>query len=258
MKKKIKDSIIIKAATIAALMISLLFLASSTCSKKNDLKCISLCFSYPVNSYKEKDEIKIYNLKDTISIFYYSDYLIYRLSPTVRFETGEKVKGTEPYFIYNKKNKLGLLFSSLEDSTQGITYPVDSFLINRALKGKDLDIPVDSLWSLIGVVKGKDGILIEKYGSIKPGDEMTIDSIYYYYSKKMIKVEYSFSKKLDSVNRMKLFKARFLFNSKYSSSNKIVLPKRELSLEMREEIASDSKEILSLVKKFQNGNRSLK
>jgi len=254
MVKKIKNPIIIKAATIAALMILFLFLGSYTCSKKSDLKCLGLCFNYPISIYKENDEIKIYNLKDTILIFYYSDYILYRLSPTIRFETGEKLKGTEPYFVYNKKDDFGFLFSSINDSSKGTKYPVDSFLANRGLKGKDFDIPIDSLWSLADEIMVKEDILMVKYGSLKQGDETTIDSIYYYYSKNMNKIEYSFSKKLDSIKAMKLFKIRFLYNERTSTDNKIILPKRELSFEMTEESAPNPQKIIEFIKKFESGS----
>lgn len=252
MRSKKKHLIIIKAATNAALMISFLFLVSSTCLKKNTLKCISLSYSFPTSVYRENDEIKIYTLKDTILIFYYSDYLIYRLPPTVKFETDEQIKGTEPYFIYNKKDSFGIFFNSLTDSSSGIICRVDSFLFNRGFKVKDIDFPVDSIWHLMEVKKDKDGIVIEKYGIMKPGDELSVDTIYYYYSKKMNKMEYSFSKKLDSISRKKLFKARFLFNSKFSNSNKLVLPKREISFEIREVDPRDPKDVFSIIKKYQN------
>jgi len=250
-EKKKKLLIIIKAAANAALMSSFLLFVSFTCSKKNTLKCISLCYGLPTNIYRENDEIKIYTLKDTILIFYYSDYVIYRLPPTVKFETDEQIKGTEPYFIYNKKDSFGIFFNSLTDSSSGITCRVDSFLFNRGFKVKDIDRPVDSISPLMEVKKVKDGV-VEKYGLIKQGDEMSIDTIYYYYSKKMNNIEYSFSKKLDSISRKKLFKVRLLYNSKFSSSNKSVLPKREISFEIREVTPPDPKEVFSIMKKYQN------
>ena len=102
------------------------------------------------------------------------------------------------------------------------------------------------------VKKDKDGIVIEKYGMMKQGDEMSIDTIYYYYSKKMNNIEYSFSKKLDSISRKKLFKVRLLYNSKFSSSNKSVLPKREISFEIREVTPPDPKDVFSIFRKYQN------
>ncbi|HEY5772437.1 MAG TPA: hypothetical protein VIS75_07410, partial [Chitinophagaceae bacterium] len=147
----------------------------------------------------------------------------------------------------------GFLFTSINDSSRGKKYLVDSFLANRGLKGKDFDIPIDSLWSLTEVIKVKEDILFEKYGSLKQGDETTIDSIYYYYSKDMNKIEYSFSKKLDSIKAMKLFKVRFLYNERTSTSNKIILPKRELSFELIEETASNPQKIIEFIIKFESG-----
>ena len=253
MSKKQRNSTIIKVAVTATLIIILLFSGSYTCSKKDNLKSIGLCYNYPLSTYKENNKIKIYDIKDTILIFYYSDYVVYRLSATRQFETGEKLKGTEPYFIYNKKNDFGFLFNSLNDSSQGIKYPLDSFLANRGLKGKDFDIPVDSLWSLTEVVKIKKNSLLEKYTSLKQGDETTIDSIYYYYSKDMNKIEYSFSKKLDSIRAMKLYKIRLLYNQRISVSNEVLLPKRELSFEIITENVYDPRKIIEFIKKFENG-----
>lgn len=250
MRKKIRQWKIIKVATNATLMISFLLFVSSTCSQKKDLKGVRLSFSAPVNIYKKNEEIKVALLKDTVSLFYYSDYLIYRLLPTAKWETGENIKGTESYFIYKKQDSCGILFNSLTDTSYGIICRIDSFLYNRALRGKDLDIPVDSLWSIMEVKKEKGGILIEEYGLTKQGDEMSVDSIYYYYSKKMNKVQYSFSKKLDSIRGMKLFKFRLLFNPKFSKSHNYILPKREISFEIREEGPPNEKEILSLIKKY--------
>jgi len=246
MVKEFKNLIIIKAAITAALM--MIFLGSYTCSKKNNLKCLGLCFNYPLSTYKENDKIKIYTLKDTLLIFYYSDYILYRLSPTIRFETGEKLRGTEPYFAYNKRDDFGFLFTSLNDSSKGTKYPVDSFLAARGLRGKDFDNPIDSLWTLTEVIKDKEVMLLEKYGSLKQGDETTIDSIYYYYSKDMNRIEYSFSKKLDSIKAMKLFKARFLYNERVSTSNEIILPKRELSFELIEESAPNPQKVIEFIK----------
>src|SRR4030095_4671793 len=103
-----------------------------------------------------------------------SDYLIYRLPAIVKFETDEKIEGTEPYFIYNKQDSFGILFNSLTDSSSGMTCRVDSFLFNRGFKVKDIDIPVDSVWPLMEVKKDKGGVLIEKYGMAKQRDEMSI------------------------------------------------------------------------------------
>lgn len=250
MLKKQANTLFIKAAPVAALMILFLFLGSHTCSN-NRLTSIELSFSYPVSFYKEKDEIKIYNITDTLLIFYYSDYILYRLSGTKKFETGEKIAGSEPYFIFNKKSKSGFLFSSLNDSSMGTKFPIDSFLANRGARGKDFDFPVDSAWSLVEVVRNNQSIIIDKYGFIKQGDETTIDSIYYYYAKNMNDIQYSLSKKLDSIKAMKLFKIRMLYNEKFSPSSSSTLPRREIVFEIRRIVVANAKEIIGFIEKFE-------
>ena len=68
----------------------------------------------------------------------------------------------------------------------------------------------------------------------------------------MNKIEYSFSKKPDSISRKKLLKVRFLFNSNFSSSNKIVLPKREISFEIRDVNPTDTTEVFLIIRKYQS------
>jgi hypothetical protein len=248
LKRKLNK--IIKAVFIAALMIPFLFEGSYTYFT-NDLKSVEYIYKYPVSFYKEKGKVKIYSLTDTISIFYYGNYVLYQLSPTVKFETGEKIRGTEPYFIFNKKNHFGFLYPSMKNPNHGAKLSVDSFLINRGMKGKDFDIPPDSLWSLHAVVKDKSqDFILEKYGTIKPVDETNFDSIYYYYTRKIKNTEFSFSRKLDSIKRMKLYKVRLIFNEKFSPADKILLPKREFLFEIRDKTVSNPKEIIGFIQRF--------
>ena len=66
----------------------------------------------------------------------------------------------------------------------------------------------------------------------------------------MKNVEYSFSKKLDSLKHMKLFRIRFLIKEKYSPTYKLTLPKREFLFEIKEVAVDNPKEILDLFEKF--------
>ena len=157
------------------LAILFLHLVSFTCSKTVRLNSIEFIFSYPVSFYKQNDSIKIYDVKDTIRIFYHPNYIIYKLSGISKFETDQKIIGTEPYFIFNKEDKFGFLFSSLKDSSLGTKFPIDSFLFNRGMKGQDFDLLPDSLWSL-SVTKDNENDIIEKYSSKKMSDETSIDS----------------------------------------------------------------------------------
>lgn len=241
---------VIEITFSVVLAIILLLFGSFTCSKKNKLNSIELNFSYPVSFYKKDSEIRIYNIHDTIRIYYYKDYVLYQLSGSRKFETDELIAGTEQYFIYNSNNKFGFLFSSLKDSSLRMKIQVDSFLFDRGMKGKDFDHLPDSLWFLSDERKDNESNIVEKYASIKPGDETSIDSIYYYYSKKMNDIPYSFSKKLDSIKSMKLFRIRMIYNEKFSKTNNFVLPQREILFEIRKRTNFNEVEIINFINNY--------
>ena len=245
-----------KAAKTVVLAISLALLGSFTCSKNQPISSIELIYNYPASLYKEKDEIKIYNIQDTIRIFYYGDYVLYQLSASRKFETDEIIAGTEQFFIFKRDNKYGFLIPSIGNSALETKFQVDSFLSNRGMKGKDFDLLPDSSWSLIDETKDKESNVIERYAPIKPGDEASIDSIYYYYTRKMNDVQYSLSKKLDSVKSMKLFKVRMIYNEKFSKPKKITLPRREVLFEIRKIQPKDPEKINGLFERFLNQQRS--
>jgi hypothetical protein len=231
---------------------SLFFMGWKACLKEDHLKSVELIFSYPLSIYKEKNGIRVYSLNDTLLISYHNDYILYRLSPTIEFKTGKKISGTEPYFIFKKRNSNGFLFSSLKDISSGVKYSVDSILSTRGMKGTDFDTPPDSLWHLVDTISDdRKTFFLEKYAATKIIDETTIDSIYYYYAKNLKKVEYSFSKKLDSLRNSKLYKIELIFNKKFSSSYNGTLPRREFLFELRDKNLQNKSEIISFFKKFE-------
>jgi hypothetical protein len=232
-----------------AIIIASVFALWSNCYKNphDTIKMIQFIYQYPVSIMKEKDEIKIYNLIDTISIFYFDKYIIYELPATRQFETDTKIKNTEPYFIYSKNNKYGFLFNNIKDSGSGKQYLIDSFLVKRAFKNSGIGIPEDSVFKIIENAKQSDSFFIKKYAAIK-NNELTPDSIYYYFSSRFNDISYSLSPKLDSIEKMKLYKLRLLFNETYSESQKIKLPKREIFFEIRKKEVDNPNEIISFIK----------
>ena len=234
----------IKLVLIAAVMVTGAGIKSCEVSTNtNSIKKVEFIFSYPLIQITE-GKIFFSNLKDTICIFYYHNYILYRLPTRKSFETGENIAGTERYFLYKKNDVYGLFFKTKNDMI-GTKAPVDSFLVNDGMQGMDFERPSDSLWKFIGQVKDK-GIVLEKYAALKQGSEVSLDSIYYYYSKKLENVEYSFSKHLDSLANMKLFKVRLLINQKYSPRYNLTLPKREFLFEIKETPVSNTENLIQI------------
>src|SRR6266700_1289744 len=114
------------------LMFSLIFIAAHPPIRdKKELRGLQLITNYPVRYYKEKGETKVYNLKDTINIFYYKAYILYQLPPTLQLKNDQQIKGTESYFIYRAGDKDGLFIRLLNTFGSGAKMEVDTFLLQR-------------------------------------------------------------------------------------------------------------------------------
>jgi hypothetical protein len=195
--------------------------------RHRDMKSIELLVNYPV----VLSNGSFFNLRDTIVIFYYENYILYQLFASRSLYDNQKQVGTEPYFLYRQQDSMGFLFSSLKDRL-GKQMPVDSFLSKRGFLKTAFDYPQDSLWFLNSMVS-VNNYLLERYVPRKDYGVNSVDSIYYYFNNEKF-TEYSLSKKMDSIKKMKLFKVRFIFNEKYSSADKVILPKRELLFEIKQ------------------------
>lgn len=223
------------------------FITPAICQK---LKSLNLIYSYPVSMMTQAgNENKVLSLTDTITINYYNNYILYILPATADFESNNKIQGSEPYFIYKNNNKRGFLFNPPLNLKKGIELPVDSFLTKRALKTKGFDTPNDTVFKLINSVKNKD-FIIEKFTSLKKGDQKICDSIIYYFSKKLNHFEFSFSRKLDSIKQMKLYKYRIIFNKKFWPSYKTIIEKMEYSFEIQPASLPNKNSIIDFIKKF--------
>lgn len=198
--------------------------------------------NFPLRAYKENDTVKILNIRDTTSIFYWEDYVLYKLPAVVQFETNQNIGGTEPYLILKKGNSEGYYFESLKDSSKGLRVNIDSFLTRKGLKGKDFETPADTAWRLIIENSNTpNGEIVEKYVPIHPPNETMFDSIFYYYSKGLKKVDFTFSRKLDSIKHSKLSRIRVMYNERFSQEDQFVIPKREFLFDLREVIPKDPK-----------------
>jgi len=230
-----------KALGAALIVAILIFSGCRSIYKSEGLKGIKVIVNYPVVIMNDglHGAVNFFNLKDTVWIFYYNNTVLYRLSGTRNVETDRKILGTETWFVYRKKATHGFLFNSMTDSSKGLKLPVDSFLNNRAYASANFDIPSDSLYERSE--NKLDNFVEEYFVKIVHSDNYP-DSIYYYFTKNL-NIDYSFSRKMDSAKKMKLYKIRLLYNEGFSPSYKIMLPKREFLFEIREEAITNSKEI---------------
>ncbi len=76
-------------------------------------------------------------------------------------------------------------------------------------------------------------------------------TVYLYYTRDLKDIPETFSKKMDNVENMKLFKARIAGHGIYNEQYKMAFPPRESSFEIREIQAKNEKEILAYFNKYE-------
>ncbi|HKO80954.1 MAG TPA: hypothetical protein VJU78_11190 [Chitinophagaceae bacterium] len=199
---------------------------------------------------------QLVSIADSPIIYYYKNRVLYQINHPynnsyVKFDTSGNIISEQlikegvrfSYFIYEKDSVYGLSYDSI-DAPNCQRYLVDSFLRTKfSAQEVMFDNTDDSL-----VLLNTDTInydLFEKYiPKIKP-DETYPDSGYYYYSDKLKGINYSFSKKIDSLKKMKLCKVKFIYNPIPKGSNPFETPRREFQFEIKEIPVANPKEILA-------------
>lgn len=195
------------------------------------------------------DSVRFFNLTDTFEIYYFKDYILYRLPEIRDGNTDNKIPGTEPYFMFRKNDKDGILFKSAAEGGGKMHLPVDSFLRDRAFGGTTFDMRNTHLF--INSSRQDQNPIIEKYVPRTVCDETMYDSVYFYFDSELNDVDYTFSKRLDSLTQKKLYMVRLLFNEKFSKTYKVTVPKREVLFKLQKKSVPDPAEILSFVDRFE-------
>ncbi len=224
----------------------ILFWSCRTLRQESKPQTLTLLVNYPL-VIGDSTAVRLVNLKDTIRIFQLNNLVIYRLPESHSIETDEVVPGTETYFAFKKNEKNGYYFKTLNDKA-GIKLGVDSILKIRAYFGATIDVNGQLL--LVKSQQEVDNGLVEEYANTKIIDENSADSIYLYYSNKSNRIDYTFSRRLDSLKRMKLYKYRILFNERQAVSYKVTVPKREYLFEIRIESNDPPEEIVQFLQRF--------
>lgn len=213
-----------------------------------NIKSLKLVVCYPViQNFDNKNSM--FNILDTISIYYLNGYVVYKLSAVRQLENNHRIKGSEPYFIYRIGSKKGMLFDSISQRGSGTYASIDSILFNRAYTGLKSDL-TDTSWKKVESIR-TDHSLLEKFApnQVSANPNM-VDTVIYYYNKELNGYNYSFSKKADSNANMKLCQIKLLYNAKMSDNNKL-FQARELFIKIEKNDISDYDSIImNFVKRY--------
>lgn len=235
-------------------IITILFISffASSCILFSQIRQFHYTYLLPVNAYKENQEIKIFSINDTISIFQFRNLIFYKLPPIMDLETNLNLHGSETFLLTKKNDSIGIYFSSIRDSSSGKKVSLDSILKVKALKSLDVSIPSDTLWTKSNEIPHPNRKeLIQCFSLIKEDiNHKMYDSIYYYYTKSFNTFNFSFSPKLDSITGLKLYKIRGVINAYYSKEQGFEIPTSELKIQFLSKKIENDAEIKKLIHRF--------
>jgi hypothetical protein len=236
-----------KAVTTVLFVLITAFTKNYETESQSIVTQLDLIVNYPLIINKN-DKLTLYNLKDTISLFFEDNCTVYKLAPKRKMYDNEKVIGSEKYLAFANNEKYGLLYNG--NTVEQVI--VDSILIKNAFGKLNLNIGSNAK-----IVEEDKRIVkytqLERYYFNNKGDGM-VDSVYYQFCPKFKRYNYSFSDSLDNLNKGKLCKVSFIYNKKYSSQYKAALPKREFSFEIRETSFSNNQKVIELFQKLHSTN----
>ena len=152
------------------------------------------------------------------------------------------------YFIYNDNDSMGLLFDSAIAVT-GVRKRIDSFFA-RKFYGEIA--PVNKFNVKINSFTEETGNTVDVYVLNNKPDRTYPDTTKLYYNARFNHLFYSFSKELDSVKGMKLFKFRFIYNADDPKKFNDPWPAKEFFWEIQEDTLLNKKEILDFIQRHKD------
>jgi hypothetical protein len=198
---------------------------------ERELESVELITGFPVSTFAEGGKTMVFSARDTLTLYFYKQYVLYELRGLSNFSNDAGIKGTETFFVYKRGRKTGLFFSSISHWQNGSTIPVDSFLFTRGKKGRDFEPPPDSSWKLFSR-RMQTARVSEWWVPRHEAGENDLDSINLIFDKGYNHIPYSFSAKMDSIYKMKLIKARLIYASKRQATDGKVVPEHEFLFEL--------------------------
>lgn len=216
--------------------------------KMNDSKEITKTYICTVIPIVKTDGSVIF-FHDSVSVIYYNNYTLYEFAEIKNFfmDTVLVKKTIENrYLLHNKKEQYGFYYDSI-DAKVGRSVRVDSILRKRTGYEQSLYFPTKV--ELINSQKNKSGYeLIEKYKSKTRIDYTYPDTLIVYYTNKLKHVDFTLSKILDSVKKIKVQKIRAVFNPQFVGD----FPKKYPTYEFKRELKQDTISNLEKYKRFIN------
>jgi hypothetical protein len=198
------------------------------------------------------DNGNMYTDTNFFSLYQYKNLVIYKLPyyfVTENDNGATQINIKSWHLIYHVDSTYGMISDTVKKINHNKRVKVDSLLNIWALKS--FKLPIDgNTQSLIHSTQNENPDFFEEMYVGKP--PYTSDTIFYTFSKNMNAVNYSLSEKINSLKKIKLFKAKIVSYSGPDGPPSIT-KRRVFELEMiKKDIVEDCMEILPLFEKFKN------
>jgi len=206
-----------------------------SCNRKlnnHNIRCVNYSTSGPIVF----SDGSMVDFKTFFNVYYYEDLVMYQF-PYYFDSTydGKSILNKQErnnFFVYNRDSTWGYNYNPLNELQNNRRVKVDSMMRQTGLQSSNFD-GIAKLQPVFSQFDTNTGILKETYAPSKE-EHKAKDTIYFYFTSKLKDVDLSFSKKLDSIKKMKLFKIHLLFNGDYDEERKMTLPKTEVDYEIKE------------------------
>ena len=247
------------------LFLSIILIFTSFKNKDIDnIKKVVVSRNYP--NIQPNGKIKYSDNK--LTIYYCNEYEVYEFQSNQGFFTfnskGETTNDSNrivpEYFICRKKQSSGIEYN------RGKSYSIDSYKKNVAkvdsivyrVLASSLDLDSTNL-TMVESKNLSPVIIEEKYVPKQTVLKSTYnpDTISFFFSKNMVDIDYSFSKKTDSLKGAKFIGYKAHFISKYYGNHPIKIDEIKLNLEMKKVPMDDKEFILSLIEQFKKDEHLL-
>ena len=197
-------------------------------AKKNTIGKYQLEYTMPI----VKDDGSVFILNDKIQVFQNNDFSLYRLPHFYTLEKDQKLLKEETrysVFVFKKGGRFGDYYKDDSTGSSVKKENVDSVLIQRAFSTMDFYNP-----ELLNMINRSNdaNVITQIYVPKKKEEELGYDSIYVFFNKQAVGIDYSLSKKLDTIANYKLYKFNIICSPFYSKKYSLSFPRQEFIFEL--------------------------
>lgn len=190
--------------------------------------------------------------KKSYEAYFYEHLIMYKFYYNFDSTDTEKLLLREKrhyYFIFHKDSIFGYNYYIYPQHG----FPNGKLLIDSVLKTNTFkDNKFDSLLNFQPDSSYSDdsGNFVKVYNTPRSIEYPEVFTIYFNYTKKLNGINETFSRKMDNVQGMKLFKVVLLAQGAYYEQHKMSMPKREFLYEMKEASLDNSEELFRFFNKY--------